>query len=84
MLINYIYIGLVIPTESLVTLICIFAVWLHMQAHVSRSVSNKILQAIQVILATFLGLSLPFQGLMYCLSLSKFHVMCALHINDTA
>lgn len=37
-------------------MICVFVVWLHIKAHVSRSVSNKILLGIQFILATTLNL----------------------------
>lgn len=37
-------------------MVCIFVVWLHIKAHVSRSVANRALQGIQLILSTMLHL----------------------------
>lgn len=47
--INLIHAGIDYPVADIVKLICIFAVWLHIRAGVSRSVANKILKAIQII-----------------------------------
>ncbi|KAF8193318.1 hypothetical protein BJ912DRAFT_960656, partial [Pholiota molesta] len=40
----------------IVKTICLLVVWLHIRAHVSRSVANKLLRAIQFILTTTLSL----------------------------
>ena len=44
------------PLEYLVNMICLFAVWLHLRAGVSRSVANATLQAIHLIISTTLQL----------------------------
>lgn len=52
----YIEISFSESSTFIVKTICLLVVWLHIRAHVSRSVANKLLRAIQFILTTTLSL----------------------------
>lgn len=53
---QYYFTVITLPTNALIQMICTLVIWLHLHVHVSRSVANTTLRALQLILGTIFGL----------------------------